>query len=86
MLSHSIDNQTVSIQYSSIEPKWRNWQTRYVQGVEGSRGFELHLRHDLIESSAARTACVGPFRFEIQFTNAIMTRIIGDGMIDANIS
>src|SRR5690606_19995914 len=28
-------------------PKWRNWQTRYVQGVVGARpcGFKSHLRH-----------------------------------------
>ena len=28
-------------------PKWRNWQTRYVQGVVGERscGFKSHLRH-----------------------------------------
>ena len=28
-------------------PKWRNWQTRYVQGVVGFGpcGFDSHLRH-----------------------------------------
>ncbi len=28
-------------------PKWRNWQTRYVQGVVLARecGFDSHLRH-----------------------------------------
>ncbi len=30
-------------------PKWRNWQTRYVQGVVlfGECGFDSHLRHHL---------------------------------------
>ncbi len=30
-------------------PKWRNWQTRYVQGVVSLRscGFESHLRHHI---------------------------------------
>lgn len=29
------------------KPKWRNWQTRYVQGVVlfGECGFDSHLRH-----------------------------------------
>ena len=30
--------------------------------------------------------CSGRFCFEIQFTNAIMIRIIGDRMIDADLS
>jgi hypothetical protein len=31
-------------------PKWRNWQTRYVQGVVSIRscGFKSHLRHSKI--------------------------------------
>jgi hypothetical protein len=30
-------------------PKWRNWQTRYVQGVVGFGpcGFKSHLRHSI---------------------------------------
>jgi hypothetical protein len=32
---------------SLAQPKWRNWQTRYVQGVVGVLpwGFESPLRH-----------------------------------------
>ncbi len=32
---------------SAQKPKWRNWQTRYVQGVVRvpSCGFKSHLRH-----------------------------------------
>jgi hypothetical protein len=37
-------------------PKWRNWQTRYVQGVVGvlPSGFESLLRH-LVEFKTERT-------------------------------
>jgi hypothetical protein len=35
------------VEISEHLPKWRNWQTRYVQGVVRvtSCGFESHLRH-----------------------------------------
>ena len=35
------------VRFSTFEPKWRNWQTRYVQGVVGLRpsGFKSLLRH-----------------------------------------
>ncbi len=34
----------------SFAPKWRNWQTRYVQGVVGESPweFESPLRHHLV--------------------------------------
>ncbi len=36
--------------FKSGVPKWRNWQTRYVQGVVRaiSCGFESHLRHQIV--------------------------------------
>ncbi len=39
---------------SDPQPKWRNWQTRYVQGVvrEPSCGFDSHLRHCFNQKAA----------------------------------
>ena len=49
MLTSLVDKTTVwdKIQPARYEPKWRNWQTRYVQGVVGLRswGFKSLLRH-----------------------------------------
>src|SRR5437868_12229730 len=44
-----------AVLYSAGLPKWRNWQTRYVQGVVGvlPSGFESPLRH--------RSPLDGPF-------------------------
>ena len=38
-----------ALQYRRL-PKWRNWQTRYVQGVVSlcSCGFDSHLRHQRV--------------------------------------
>ncbi len=45
-----LTNGRFEIKFCSLvlkAPKWRNWQTRYVQGVVGLRscGFKSHLRH-----------------------------------------
>ena len=47
--------QEIFILMHKLEPKWRNWQTRYVQGVVlfGECGFDSHLRHN--EGPGART-------------------------------
>ncbi len=45
--------QQVDMCYGGYVPKWRNWQTRYVQGVVGETpcGFESHLRHQMVGNS-----------------------------------
>ncbi len=54
-------------------PKWRNWQTRYVQGVVlfGECGFDSHLRHSteldhLVEFCVYSRATYFPNRRKIQ--------------------
>ncbi len=44
---HEVDNLVLCDKIHLREPKWRNWQTRYVQGVVRvpSCGFKSHLRH-----------------------------------------
>ncbi len=49
LLPYWLTKTVFGIKYSPLEkkPKWRNWQTRYVQGVVRvpSCGFKSHLRH-----------------------------------------
>jgi hypothetical protein len=45
-LSERLTIRSVWVQWSGKSPEWRNWQTRYVQGVVRvpSSGFKSRLR------------------------------------------
>src|SRR5512147_1452046 len=47
MRSTALDNSIHLGKMGSVTPEWRNWQTRYVQGVVRvpSSGFKSQLRH-----------------------------------------